>query len=299
MSSDTVKASCLCGGVTWEIDGPVTSRAAAGTIPHWLQMANCHCSRCRKSTGAPFGVYLTVREDKFRLTGGRDLIAVFESSPGATRPFCSRCGSTVPDGVPWKGRVAMPAGCFDGDPGLAPRCHIFAASKATWFDITDDLQRFDAYPPGFDAPLVEERASGDPASEGTRGSCLCDSVRYVMTKPAIRCRTCHCGRCRKTSASTFMSYIITTIDGGHYTRGEELVTTFKVPEARYFKTAFCSRCGSKMPRVDRERGIFIVAMGSLDDPPSMKPTSHIYVGSRAPWDHIDDGLPQFEEYPPS
>jgi hypothetical protein len=41
-----------------------------------------------------------------------------------------------------------------------------------------------------------------------------------------------------------------------------------------------------------------VAMGSLDDDPGVRPGSHIYVGSRADWDAVDDGLPQYEENGP-
>ena len=39
-----------------------------------------------------------------------------------------------------------------------------------------------------------------------------------------------------------------------------------------------------------------VAMGSLVDPPTIRPTAHIFVGSKAPWFEITDDLPQFDEY---
>ena len=39
-----------------------------------------------------------------------------------------------------------------------------------------------------------------------------------------------------------------------------------------------------------------VAMGSLADAPSIRPTEHIFVGSKAPWFEITDDLPQFEEH---
>jgi hypothetical protein len=42
-----------------------------------------------------------------------------------------------------------------------------------------------------------------------------------------------------------------------------------------------------------------VAMGTLEDPPSIRPTIHIFVGSKAPWFEITDGLPQFDEFPQS
>jgi hypothetical protein len=38
-------------------------------------------------------------------------------------------------------------------------------------------------------------------------------------------------------------------------------------------------------------------MGSLVDAPRIRPTEHIFVGSKAPWYDIADRLPQFETYP--
>jgi hypothetical protein len=37
-------------------------------------------------------------------------------------------------------------------------------------------------------------------------------------------------------------------------------------------------------------------MGSLVDPPSIRPEAHIFVGSKAEWHEITDDLPQFREY---
>jgi len=46
------------------------------------------------------------------------------------------------------------------------------------------------------------------------------------------------------------------------------------------------------------KGAYVhVAMGSLVDALSTTPTSHIFVGSKAPWFEITDELPQFDEYP--
>jgi hypothetical protein len=53
-----------------------------------------------------------------------------------------------------------------------------------------------------------------------------------------------------------------------------------------------------MRHFDRERGIALVPMGSLDDDPGMRPTRHIFVGSKLPWFEITDTLPQFAERPP-
>ena len=57
----------------------------------------------------------------------------------------------------------------------------------------------------------------------------------------------------------------------------------------------CGRWGSLLFSVVRE-GAWCVAMGSLADEPSIRPTEHIFVGSKAPWYEITDDLPQNDEY---
>jgi len=40
-------------------------------------------------------------------------------------------------------------------------------------------------------------------------------------------------------------------------------------------------------------------MGTLDDDPRIRPTFHVFVGSKAPWFEITDQLPQFDTFPPA
>jgi hypothetical protein len=47
--------------------------------------------------------------------------------------------------------------------------------------------------------------------------------------------------------------------------------------------------------VVRDGAYVHVALGSLRDAPSIRPSGHIYVGSKAPWFDITDDLPQHEE----
>ena len=82
-------------------------------------------------------------------------------------------------------------------------------------------------------------------------------------------------------------------------QGEELIAAYKVPGARFFQSVFCRRCGSKLPRFDRDRNIAVVPMGALDDHPGISPERHIFVDSKAPWFEIVDDLPQVPEGPPA
>ena len=126
-----IRGSCLCKRVRFEIRGKF------GPTSH------CHCSMCRKATGAAFGTYGEVRADNFRVVAGEELILRYKSSPGVERTFCARCGSTL-QFISEKnsGFVEVALGTLDDDPGVRATRHIFVASKAPWFEITDGLHQF-------------------------------------------------------------------------------------------------------------------------------------------------------------
>lgn len=136
-----IKGSCLCGGIRFEVD---VIRA----------LTHCHCSNCRKLSGAAFASYAHVDGDKFRMVSGENLIQRFESSPGGFRAFCGVCGSQAPSKAPYLTTVSIPAGLLDDDPGVRPMLHVFTASKAPWWEITGTLPQFEKWLPGF-APKSE------------------------------------------------------------------------------------------------------------------------------------------------
>jgi hypothetical protein len=126
--------SCLCGGIRYEIDGPV------GPALY------CHCAMCRKAHGSAFRARLAVPRSALRFVAGEALLARYRSSPDTVRSFCSRCGSPVVnlwDGDPERYGLAL--GTLDGDPGVRPSCHVFVGSKAPWFEIADGLPQFEAF----------------------------------------------------------------------------------------------------------------------------------------------------------
>ena len=130
-----IRGSCLCGGVRFEIDGPLKGAS------------HCHCSMCRKAHGAAFGTYAAAKAADFRVVSGENRITRYRSSAGIVRTFCARCGSTLqwlreskPDVVD----VAL--GVVDGDPGVRPLHHIYVGSKAPWHEITDDLPQYATRP---------------------------------------------------------------------------------------------------------------------------------------------------------
>src|SRR5207245_413069 len=79
--SETFSGRCLCGAVRFEARG-----RPKGVF--W-----CHCNSCRRHSGAPVNVFVGFENDAVTMTEGA--ITMFKSSPGTTRGFCSRCGSTL------------------------------------------------------------------------------------------------------------------------------------------------------------------------------------------------------------
>ena len=156
---------------------------------------------------------------------------------------------------------------------------------------------FDAYPPGVDAPELTDLSRPVPAAGRPRGSCLCGGVAYVVEGEPLRAWNCHCSRCRKARGAAHASNLFCAVDALRFTRGEEELASFKLPEARFYTQVFCRRCGSPMPRADRERGFAIVPMGALDDEPRIRPERHIFVASKAPWYEIPDDLQRDADYP--
>ena len=127
--------SCLCGGIRYEISGKLT-----GAL-------NCHCSMCCKAHGAAFRSRARARAADFRFVTGEHLLTFFESSPGTRRGFCRVCGSPIVSRFDADPSVlGLPLGALDDDPGVRPQMHVYVASRAPWFTITDDLPQFAEVP---------------------------------------------------------------------------------------------------------------------------------------------------------
>ena len=279
------KGSCLCGDITWEIDGELTLMTA------------CHCSMCRKVHGGAFGTYIGVEAESFRWTAGADLVHSYESSPGAQRPFCPRCGSLVASETPDGGQVYMPAGNLEGDLDRALDSHIFVDSRASWHEITDEAPQFGGYPPGYGGDGVEQPDRPPATAGAVGGSCLCGAVAFEFDTTLERMGSCHCSRCRKSRSSAHSVQLFVAADQFRWVRGESEIRSFKVPEAEFFVATFCGTCSSPMPVVFADRGVAMVPAGALDQDPGIRPQAHIFVASKAPWFEITDEPPQFEEMP--
>lgn len=120
-------------------------------------------------------------------------------------------------------------------------------------------------------------------------------VRYEVADEFRYAMNCHCSNCRRTTGSAFKPLAgiervkLSIVDGADKVRifGEENAGDIH-----------CGICGSLLYSVVRDGAFVHVAMGTLIDDPAVRPTSHIFVGSKAPWFTITDDLPQYDEFPP-
>jgi hypothetical protein len=125
------------------------------------------------------------------------------------------------------------------------------------------------------------------------GGCECGAVRYEVADAFLYAANCHCSRCRAATGSAFKPFAgiereqLALLDGA-----DRLLV---VGDATSNDTR-CAVCGSLLFSVVRDGAYVHVALGSLTDAPTLRPTAHIFVGSKAPWFEITDELPQYEEY---
>jgi hypothetical protein len=105
---------------------------------------------------------------------------------------------------------------------------------------------------------------------------------------------CHCSQCRRVTGSAFKPLAGVARERLRLTQGEGALLVMGTAENN---NTHCARCGSLLFSVVRDGSFVHVAMGTLEGDPGIRPTAHIFAGSKAEWFTITDGLPQFDEFP--
>jgi hypothetical protein len=125
------------------------------------------------------------------------------------------------------------------------------------------------------------------------GKCACGAVRYRVADAFRYAGNCHCSRCRAATGSAFKPLAGIERHKLEIVEGSDALL---VVGDDALNDTRCASCGSFLFSVVRDGAYVHVGMGSLVDVPTIRPTAHIFVGSKAPWFEIADELPQFEEY---
>jgi hypothetical protein len=126
-----------------------------------------------------------------------------------------------------------------------------------------------------------------------RGRCECRRVCYRVPDEFLYAANCHCSSCRAGTGSAFKAFAGIEREKLEVVEGGDTLLVWGDEAGNHTR---CGICGSLLYSVVRDGAYVHVALGSLEDETSIRPTEHIFVGSKAPWFEITDDLPQNEEY---
>jgi hypothetical protein len=127
-----------------------------------------------------------------------------------------------------------------------------------------------------------------------QGGCFCNSVRYQINGVLQNARACHCSRCRKAFSGASSAYAELAPSAYiEWTSGEDYLTHYETGDG--WAMAFCSICGSTICGLHNGE-VHGVTLGCIDGDPGLEIERHIFVDSKAPWDHIGGNAKQYAEH---
>ncbi len=130
------------------------------------------------------------------------------------------------------------------------------------------------------------------------GRCLCEAITYEITGQLGPIVNCHCSKCRRWHGAAFRTRASVKKDQFKWVAGEQLLSKYPVSENAIH--TFCSICGSCLVTFYKNPPDLIrLPLGGLEQDPGSRPEANIFVGSKAPWYTICDGLPQYTNRPES
>jgi hypothetical protein len=130
MKDSSAHGSCLCGAI----------RFCAVLPSKWI--AHCHCTRCRLAHGSAFVTWVGFPSEQLALEPGSESPTWYESSPGAKRGFCPRCGSPMFfQSTRWAGELHVARALFADPLDREPSAHVFYETHVSWLDVNDDLPK--------------------------------------------------------------------------------------------------------------------------------------------------------------
>lgn len=130
---DVIEGGCLCGRTRYR---------ASGTPEN---LCFCHCSSCRRASGAPLVAWGTFRRDGFRLLAGAGYV-LHCSSPAVQRGFCGHCGTALSYAHEQRaGEIDIALATLDDPARYEPECHIWVEDRLPWMRIEDGRPQFQRY----------------------------------------------------------------------------------------------------------------------------------------------------------
>ncbi|MCB0405836.1 MAG: GFA family protein [Bdellovibrionales bacterium] len=128
--TNSAKGQCLCGSVRYEFELPSKF------------VAHCHCSLCRRASGAPFVTWIGTWEAKLHISDLERNLAMYHSTAEGLRQFCKKCGTQLFFRSPrWPDEVHVTRATVTSNVDRLPQAHVFYSDKADWMEIHDKLPK--------------------------------------------------------------------------------------------------------------------------------------------------------------
>jgi len=130
-----IEGGCHCGAVRYRISGKARGHAL------------CHCTDCRRASGAPLVGWAMFPADAVTVVKGA--VKTYASSETGRHDFCADCGSGLfyRNDVNLPGLIDVQSGTFDDPDTLPPRVHIQVADRIGWAGHMHELPAFERFPP--------------------------------------------------------------------------------------------------------------------------------------------------------
>jgi hypothetical protein len=134
MTANEITGGCACGGVRFRL----------ASAP--FDAGYCHCSICRRSSGAPVVAFATVPLADFVIVEGEPRRR--RSSAFGERWFCGDCGTQLAMHVDHQpDTIDFTLASLDNPGAVRPTFHLFCAERISWFDTRDTYARNDGFRP--------------------------------------------------------------------------------------------------------------------------------------------------------
>lgn len=117
-----MQGGCFCRSLRYEID------------PGDSKVVNCHCTICRRASGAPYVTWILLSEPRFRVIEGEP--AILNSSESGTRWFCDRCGTPIAFQTARRpGKIDITVASLDDPDACPPTEDVYTETRLAWVPV--------------------------------------------------------------------------------------------------------------------------------------------------------------------
>ena len=129
---DLREGGCLCGAARYTVD------VEGGNV------GNCHCTTCRRHSGAPYQTFITVPDSKFKWL--KKPLGYIQSGDISGRYFCKECGTPLLFVTEAEaGMTSLAVATIDDPSGVTVKYEIFTASRMDGVLPVAGSEQFEGY----------------------------------------------------------------------------------------------------------------------------------------------------------